>query len=338
MYEFCTLFDRHYLARGVVLARSLAETCASFRLRVFCMDGPTKTLLDRMALPGVVTIGLGELEAADRELRAVRPARSRIEYCWTATPASCLHALEREPELNLITYLDADLMFFSNPRPIFQELGAASILLTAHRFAEDREAREQLRGIFNVQFTTFRRDGHGLAALRWWRERCLEWCSMTPVDGRWGDQKYLDDWPERFGGVHVLEHPGALAPWNAAAHRLERRDGRTLVDGQPLVFFHYATLGLYRGVAALRRLGLLASHLRLVREPLPLVWRGAFPVSGEEEKLIWEPYLRRLGRAIADVQALAPGFDAGIERIGPWEAARWGMRARLGLPNPARRW
>jgi hypothetical protein len=337
-YDFCTLLDHRYLARGVVLARSLAEHAPGSRLQVFCMDAEARRLLDRLDLPGVVAIGLDELEAADPDLAAVKPGRTQVEYCWTATPSVCLHALAREPGLREITYLDADLMLFGDPKPIFDELGDASILLTPHRHVEGREVLEGQWGIYNVQFMTFRRDERGIAALSWWRERCLEWCYARIEEGRWGDQKYLDDWPERFAGVHVLGYPGALGPWNAAGHRIEPGEGRVLVDGVPLVFFHFAALGLYGGLASLRRLGLFSHSLRLVRRPLPLVWHQRYSISGAALELVWEPYVGRLGQAMLDLRHAAPGFAAGIERVGPREALEWVARRGLGRPLPQRRW
>jgi SAM-dependent methyltransferase len=294
------------------------------------MDGETKRILDRMCLPSLQTIALEELEAHDSELLAVKPTRTQVEYCWTATPAVSLFALEREPELDLITYLDADLMFFRDPAPIFEELGDDSVLIVPHRYAPQWQAWEETSGTYNVQFLTFRRDERGLEALHWWHDRCIEWCYHRFEDGKLGDQKYLDDWTDRFDGVHVLQHQGGgLAPWNVANYELRNGDGSVLVDGVPLVFYHYHSLRLYSGMTLLRSLGFGTNTYRLTRSRTPLVWASGYPISEAERSLIWDPYLRRLGAALAKLRRIVPGFDSGFIHVDGWQFARAGATRRL---------
>ena len=215
----------------------------------------------------------------------MKPTRTQVEYCWTATPAVCAFALENEPELEAITYLDADLMFFRDPEPIWQEFGDDSVLIVPHRYAPQWQAHEETSGTYNVEFMTFRRDERGLEALHWWRDRCLEWCYFRVEDGKMGDQKYLDDWPERFAGVHVLEHPGGgLAPWNVERYELARQNGSVLVDDRELVFYHYHSLRLYRGVTPLRAAGFLSDAFRYTRGPVPFVWTTNYPVVPGERR------------------------------------------------------
>ena len=314
--EFCTLFDVNYLPRGLVLYRSLERHCPDFRLRVFCMDTETKRILDKLRLPRLSTIGLDELEAHDRELLAVKPTRTQVEYCWTATPAVCAYALDTEPDLEAITYLDADLMFFRDPEPIWQEFADDSVLIVPHRYAPQWQPHEETSGIYNVEFMTFRRDERGLETLHWWRDRCLEWCYFRVEDGKMGDQKYLDDWPERFEGVHVLEHPGGgLAPWNVERYELARGNGSVLVDDRELVFYHYHSLRLYRGVTQLRAVGLFSDAFRYTRGPVPFVWTTNYPVEPAERQLVWDPYLEELGRALQEVRRDEPRFDAGFVEL-----------------------
>jgi hypothetical protein len=98
-------------------------------------------------------------------------------------------------------------------------------------------------GIYNVGWLTFRRDQNAIACLRWWRQECLDWCSDSSSRGQYGDQKYLDDWPARFAGVHVIEHKGAnVAPWNLTTYQILHRDGQIWVGDQPLIFFHFQGL------------------------------------------------------------------------------------------------
>jgi SAM-dependent methyltransferase len=328
--EFCTLFDANYLSRGLTLYRSLERTCDDFRLRVFCMDDTAKQLLDRLELPRLEAIPLSELEAHDQGLVEVKPTRGPVDYLLTATPAICLYSLEREPSLDAITYLDADLMFFGDPEPLFEELGSDSVLITPHRYSARWKRYEALSGIYNVQFVTFRNDERGLETLRWWRDRCLEWCYFRAEDGKLGDQKYLDDWPQRFPGVHVLAHPGGgLAPWNVDDHQLAGSDGSILVDGTPLVFHHYHSLHLYSGIDALRRAGLLARTYHYSGGMHPLVWRSGYPLSSDVRKLVWNPYLSQLGDAIAELRTVESGFDRGFERLNAVRIVALGVRRRI---------
>jgi hypothetical protein len=318
--QFCTILDRGYLAQGLVLYRSLSATCDAFLLRVWCVDRASRDLLDRMALPGLVTIAAEELERHDPELRAVREQRTLAEYCMTAKAPLCLYVLHREPHLGSITYLDADLMFISDPVALFAKAAGDSILIVPQH---NRECHvDSVHGSYQAGSVGFRRDDAGVAALRWWRERCLESCSLEPRDGRWADQRYLEDWPERFPGVHVHEHAGVgLASWNSPRYALSRGTRGPLVDGRPVVFYHYSGLRMYSGLTGLRRAGLLAGTYNLVRRPLPIVWRQAWwAQSPAEQELLWVPYLKALGQATLDLRRLDPGFT--LRSVAGWPDLR----------------
>ncbi len=336
-YEFSAIVTSGYLVRAVALYRSLEAVCPDFGLRIFCMDAKAKDVLDRMALPSIATIAIEELEAHDQALRSVRRDRSYGEYCWTAMPASTLFALEREPGLEMLTYLDADMMFFHDPAPLFDELGSGSIGITPHRFPPGSEAEERLVGIYVNQFTPFRRDESGLGALRWWRARCLEWCYDRFEAGKFGDQKYLDDWPERFPGVRVLQHPGGgLGPWNSANHALEVSQGRVVVDGEPLIFYHYGGLRLYRAWPAwLPRWRRTARHFRRAEQSPDFYWATPYAISAHERKLVWEPYIRLLAESLAEVRRWEPDFSTGFVNLTAADIAFQTVRSLV--PHPVRR-
>ena len=134
MYYFCTYFDQHYFARGLALYCSLREHCSAFELWVLCMDHVTYQLLEEAGLPGLHPIALEEFERHDEPLRSAKQNRSRIEYYFTCTPSLPLYVLHNWSEVDLITYLDADLFFFASPVPLFEELDRGSIAIIGHRF------------------------------------------------------------------------------------------------------------------------------------------------------------------------------------------------------------
>lgn len=245
MNHFCTLFDSNYLPRGLVLYQSLLDTKEDFFLYVVCFDDLAFDILNKLNLERLKPIKLGEFE--NDALLKVKQERTAGEYCWTCTPHVIRYVLDTY-NLEQVTYLDADLCFYNKPSILLNELKHAngSILITEHRYTPKYD-QSNTSGKYCVQFMTFNADEYGLTALEWWQERCLEWCFNRHEDGKFGDQKYLDDWTLRFKGVHVLEHlGGGVAPWNVQQYKVSVAGEKLYVNNFPLVFYHYHGYKYYR--------------------------------------------------------------------------------------------
>ncbi|MBL7928263.1 MAG: glycosyl transferase [Bacteroidia bacterium] len=248
---FCTLFNSFYLPRGLLLYRSLENTGTDFHLYIFAFDDKAFQLLKKLNLRFATIISLQDFE--DDKLKTVKPDRTLAEYCWTCTPATIVYVIEKFNE-PACTYLDADMYFYQNPEVLFEEMGSNSVLLTEHRFPP-KFNRSTLAGRFCVQFITFKNNSEGLNALYWWRDRCLEWCYNRYEDGKFGDQKYLDDWETRFESVHVLKHlGGGLAPWNAEQYSVVNRSGNKIFLSEKssekkfeAVFYHFHHVRFFKG-------------------------------------------------------------------------------------------
>ncbi len=248
-YNFCTLFDSNYLSRGLTMYESLKNHCDNFHLYVFAFDDKTKEILDALNYHNITVITLKEFENA--QLLSVKASRSVAEYCWTCTPSTILYVLNNF-EVDNCTYIDADLYFYSSPKALFDEMGDKSVLITEHRYTPKYD-RSEIAGTYCVQFITFKKNEHGLTALNWWVNACLDWCYDRYEDGKFGDQKYLDDWTTRFEGVHVLEHlGGGLAPWNIQQYKVVSRSGDQIKminkkDNHAFeaVFYHYHYVRYY---------------------------------------------------------------------------------------------
>jgi hypothetical protein len=172
-------------------------------------------MLKQLNLPNVTVISLNEFE--DEDLLRVKPTRNKVEYCWTCTGSTIKYCIERY-QLDHCTYIKADLFFFCDPDMIVRELYEAGkdVLITRHNFSKKYEPILKIAGVYCAQFMVFRNTAQGMAVLNWWRNACIEWCYDRSEDGKYGHQKYLDDWTSRFPCVHECTLPGAgIAPWNA---------------------------------------------------------------------------------------------------------------------------
>lgn len=246
MYYYCSYFDHRYLPRGLALYRSLKQHCPEFQLWVLCLSKTCYDVLSELDLPDIHLIALEEFERGDEALLTAKQNRTLVEYYFTCTPSLPLFIFKNYPEIDLITYLDSDLFFYSSVEPIYEELGEQSVGIIEHRFSPER-LDLKVFGIYNVGWESFRRDENGLSCLQWWRERCIEWCYDRPEGDRFADQKYLDDWPTRFPGVVVLQHKGAnVAHWNTNNYQIYGEGNRVWIDEKPLIFFHFHGFNHYK--------------------------------------------------------------------------------------------
>lgn len=294
MHNFCTLFDSHYLTRGLVMYRSLEATSVDFHLYVYAFDDLCHQVLSRIALPHMTVISLKEFE--HEQLLRVKPTRSWGEYCWTCASHVIGNALDTF-SLSKVTYLDADLNFYQSPDVLLDEfkLSGASILISPHRYTPcyDLSVRN---GIYCVQFVTFRNDQRGKLALTWWQERCLEWCYNRNENGRFGDQKYLDDWPDRFPGVHVLTHlGGGVAPWNVQQYKVHHDGVRMMIDEIPMIFYHFHGYKFYADGS---------QNL------------GDYRLNPSVIDLLYRPYVHAIQSAEDEVRKHFPSFNSGNSQ---WE-------------------
>lgn len=253
MNHYCTLFNSSYLLRGTAMISSLLEHDTNSHIYVLCMDENVKFAIEKMYADRVTAISLDMVE--NQTLLEIKPSRTLGEYCWTLTPWIIKFCIEKY-QLPSCTYVDADLFFFSNPDLLFPEDIAKSVFLTPHNY-HPKYDQTNTSGIFCVQFIKFKKDDIGLSALNWWADRCIEWCYNRIEDGKFGDQKYLDDWPSRFEGVYVQENLGAtLAPWNSEKYEVFRSDKLILVSDNEnqrktnLIFYHFHEIKLSKNFLA----------------------------------------------------------------------------------------
>lgn len=228
---------------------SLKKHCPHFRLFIFAFNQMALEVLQKLALPNVTVISLQDFE--DDALLKVKPTRSRAEYSWTCT-SSTIHYVLNTFQVPHCTYLDADLYFYQNPALLIQELQQAGkeVLITPHRYTR-RYDQSKDRGRYCVQFMYFHNSDAAKMVLQHWRQQCLDWCYAHVEPGKFGDQKYLDQWLQQYPQVHELVQEGTLGPWNCQQYSVQESENQPLVirkDNKksfPLILFHFHGTKLY---------------------------------------------------------------------------------------------
>ncbi len=257
---------------------SLKKHSKEFHLYIFAFDDRSYKLLTILALEHVTAISLAEFE--DTELLKIKSTRSKVEYCWTCTPSIIKYSIEKY-NLESCTYLDADLYFFSDPSVLIEEMGDKSVLITEHRYTS-RYNQCATSGIYCVQFMTFKDDINGMKVLNWWRNVCNEWCYARFEDGKFGDQKYLDDWMTRFDGVHVMRHlGGGVAPWNIQQYDIADSSFK-------LVFYHFHNCKF------------------LNQDKIEL---GQYKLRPNDLRIIYMPYLKHLENIKKKLEQMGETYD-----------------------------
>jgi hypothetical protein len=288
--NYCTLFDSAFLPYGLTMYRSLLSHCRDFNLYIFPFDSLCEERLTRLNLENVTIVSLKDFENAS--LLNVKNTRSKKEYYWTCASSTILYCIEKF-QLDHCTYIDADLFFFNDPAPLYDEFNAGSVFLTEHRYTERFDV-SSLSGKYCVQYASFKNDADGLTALRWWVNSCIEWCYDRHEEGKFGDQKYLDDWLTRFKNIIVTKNPGAgVAPWNVQQYNFTR-NGK-LIQGQVikthekfnLVFYHFH------------------EFRQLNQKELFL---GGYPLRKRIIDLIYRPYILTFSESLEMIKTADPGF------------------------------
>lgn len=320
--HYCTHFDHRYLSRGLAFIRSLRRHVPSAEVWALCLDGEAFDILSRLDEPGVHPVAMGTLEADDPELAAARrDGRALVEYYFTCKASLVAHVMRRATAADAVSYGDSDIYFFDDLKALYDEAGNAPVIVTPHRFAPGQRYLEN-HGHFNAGWLVFRRCPEGLAALDWWRCRCIEWCSdvVDEAAARFADQRYIDRFTELFPHTHVARHLGAnLAPWNAATVQLSMRDGKVVINGRdPLLFFHF------HGIKPVGQRWYKTAHDDY-RAPLTPLMREA----------IYRPYLEELRAIEREIAPLMPAVSVPLKRAAQGSALKLLVAKNLKL---ARAW
>lgn len=231
--------DANYLLKAVVYYKSLYKYYKNFTLHIFCFDDVTLKTLKKLNLKNVVLYNQDDFET--EELLALKKSKKRsYEYYWAINAYITKFVMDKvKPES--VLFSDCDCMFFDSPEIIFNEAKAADVLIQPNNFSIFSVKDFIPVGYYCSSFVFFRNNKNGHRVLNDWHNKCMNWCSSTFENGKFGDQKYLDEWRIKFRKVNEVANPGAnVAPWNVQKFDVGKVKGKVVLNGKwPLIYYHF---------------------------------------------------------------------------------------------------
>ena len=177
-----------------------------------------------------------------------------VEACTAVKGRAMQHIMDQDGAAKVF-YFDPDIALFNDMKPVEDLLETAAIVLTPHQVDPDNRRDTQAiidneitsldYGVFNLGFVAARNCPEGRRFADWWADRLEDWCHDRLDMGVFVDQKWCNLVPCFFEDVKVLRDPGYnVASWNLSQRTLKfDAQGKALVNGSPLRFYHFTKLG-----------------------------------------------------------------------------------------------
>lgn len=249
-YNFCTLFNQKYLLRGLAMRESILKYCPNSTVFIFAFDQLTYEILNKLNLENTEIIELDKLEKKYNELLQAKNNRSFKEYFWTSTPFVIDYVLSCF-DVDKITYVDADCYFFNSPAILIDSIpDSKTVSISPHNYSDEYQKFDSTSGKYCVEFLTFKNCQDAKKVLNWWKDSCIIWCYDRFEDGKFGDQKYLENFKNISDNVFDLEHRGqGIAPWNCSMYefisdqkKIKFKEKNKPNDYFDLIYYHFHNL------------------------------------------------------------------------------------------------
>src|SRR6201996_49172 len=238
----CTIIAKNYLAHARVLARSLKASAPEAKLWTLIIDD-FERYIDPEREPFEV---LTPSDVGCEQFTRMALRYSVLELSTAVKPWLLRHLMAQTG--GPVTYLDPDIKVFAPLRRLDELAERHGLVLTPHNSepipADGRRPGQidiMIAGVSNLGFVSLAPRPEIESLLDWWADRLLRDCRVDPIWGYFVDQRWFDLAPGFLSDLAIVRDPEYnVAYWNLHERRLTQDDGRYLVNGRPLAFFHFS--------------------------------------------------------------------------------------------------
>lgn len=186
----------------------------------------------------------------DNRITGMTQRYNPFELSCALKPYFAKHILCSEPQIGRLIYLDGDMYVFN----AFTEQTGAAITLSPHRTVhvnflpglDNFSAVNLLRyGVYNAGYFEVTPKPEAFRFLDWWQALVEHHAYNKPDEHVFVDQLWLNLVHSFFDDIFINKNPGYnVSVWNMIERKLCRQENGYMVNGAPLIMFHYSTYSM----------------------------------------------------------------------------------------------
>lgn len=238
-----TLCSINYLAQAKTLSDSMKKSNPSWHFIVGLVDKNVNNIDLSFLDCEILEAEKVQIEGFEQMINSY----SIVELITAVKPFYFTNILENYPGCDKVIYFDPDIMVFEPLTSLEDKLDLNDIILTPH-FTEPikdkflpTEKHVFNTGVFNLGFLAVKRSENTFKMLKWWEDKLRTECILDLTRGYFVDQLWMTLVPAYFDKVSIEKYPGYnMAHWNLHERRLTETTNGYLVNGVPLVFYHFS--------------------------------------------------------------------------------------------------
>ena len=240
-----TICSNNYLSQAKTLGDSVLKHNPDYKFIIGVVDRKSETIdyskFDKFELIHVEELAIDGFEKM--------VSMYNIVELNTSVKPFYIEYLFKNRSCNWVSYIDPDIMCFSDFKVLEEYQGNYDILLTPHILTPIKidnthpQEKHFLRfGIYNFGFVSVKNVTTTAEYLNWWKTQMSVQCFNSPKLGLFVDQLPNNFTPIFFKNVGVVLDPGYnMAHWNLHERVLTNRGVDFIVNDQlPLVFYHFS--------------------------------------------------------------------------------------------------
>ena len=250
MNRLCTIIAQNYLPQAMALLESARKIYPDIEFYVLITDAISSS---QPLLEGARVLLPTDLDIEPEWLSDMQSYYDPVEFATSLKPF-LLNTLLTSG-VATVTFLDPDILLFSELTQGFEAAKKSGIALSPHRLTPSEiqgknfgELSFLKYGVFNLGYISVGQSGRPM--LEWWGDRLRWFCTRFPDDVIFTDQKWMDLVPALFSLTVIRDFGYDVAPWNINERLLSLKENKLLAGKDEIVFIHFSQMsgGLAAGV------------------------------------------------------------------------------------------